>query len=123
MRKINTIRDEDSTRFDPNFGGTTDLINYWDDGLAYINFFGHGGGGIWADVQLFNTNDIDRLNNGYKLPFISSMTCFTGAFESKSFSSISDKLITIENKGAIGVYASSGLGWLHNDFAVGWSLS
>jgi len=123
MRKINTIRDEDTTKFDPNFGGTTDLINYWDDGLSYINFLGHGGGGIWADVQLFNTNDVDRLNNGYKLPFISSLTCFTGAFESKSFSSIADKLITVENKGAIGVYASSGLGWLHNDFAVGWSLS
>jgi len=122
MRKINTIEDT-SLVIDPNFGGTTDLINYWDDGLSYINFFGHGGGGIWADVQLFNTNDIDRLNNGYKLPFISSMTCFTGAFESKSFSSIADKLITVANKGAIGVYASSGLGWLHNDFAVGWSLS
>ena len=123
MRKINTIRDEDTTKFDPNFGGTTDLINYWDDGLSYINFLGHGGGGIWADVQLFNTSDIDRLNNGYRLPFISSLTCFTGAFESKSFSSIADKLITVESKGAIGVYASSGLGWLHNDFAVGWSLT
>lgn len=123
MRKLNTIRDDDTTRIDQNFGGTTDLINYWDDGMLYINFLGHGGGGIWADVQLFNVNDIDRLNNGYRLPFISSMTCFTGAFESKSFSSIADKLITVANKGAIGVYASSGLGWLHNDFAVGWSLA
>jgi hypothetical protein len=122
MRKLNTI--EDTTLInDPNFGGRTALIDYWDDGLTYINFFGHGGGGIWADVELFNTDAIERLNNGYKLPFITSMTCFTGAFENKSFSTIADKLITTANKGAIGIYASSGLGWLHNDFAVGWSLT
>ena len=51
MRKLNTVKEGDSTVFDPNFGGRTHLINYWDDGLSYINFFGHGGGGIWADVQ------------------------------------------------------------------------
>ncbi|MFC2089098.1 C25 family cysteine peptidase, partial [Calditrichota bacterium] len=106
-RKINTVRDDDTTRYDPNFGGTTDLINYWDDGLLYINFFGHGGGGIWADVQLFNLNNIDRLNNGYLLPFVTSMTCFTGAFENKSLSGIAEKLITIADRGAIGVYAST----------------
>jgi peptidase C25-like protein/CARDB protein len=122
MRKINTIRDTTLIN-DSNFGGTTDLINYWDDGISYINFFGHGGGGIWADLNLFNTDDIDRLNNGYKLPFISSMTCYTGAFENKSLSTLANKLITVANKGAIAVYASSGLGWLHNDFALGWSLT
>lgn len=122
-RKLNTVRNDDTTRYDPNFGGTTDLINYWDDGLIYINFFGHGGGGIWADVQLFNLDNIDRLNNGYLLPFVTSMTCFTGAFENKSLSGIAEKLITVAEKGAIGVYASTGLGWLHNDFAIGWALT
>jgi len=121
-RKLNTIKD-DSITIDPNFGGTTDLIDYWDDGLVFVNFLGHGGSGIWADVDLFNRNDIDKLNNGYHLPFVSSLTCFTGAFESKSLSGIAEKLITVANKGAIGVYASTGLGWVHNDFAIGWPLA
>ncbi len=122
-RKLNTIRDTSIPGFDPNFGSTTDLINYFDDGVSFINFFGHGGGAIWADVQLFNLNDVDRLNNGTRLPFIKSMTCFTGAFESQNRLGLAEKLITVENKGAIGVFASSGLGWLHNDFAIGWTLT
>ena len=108
---------------DPNFGSTPTLIDYFDEGVALINFLGHGGGGIWADVGLFNANDIDRLNNGSRLPFIKSMTCFTGAFESASINGIAEKLIVIPDNGAIGVLAASGLGWLHNDFAVGWTLT
>jgi len=121
-RKLNTIRDK-SLQIDPNYGRPADLIDFWDDGLLYINFFGHGGGGTWADVDLFDLDHIDDLNNSYHLPFVSSMTCFTGAFESKSLSGIAEKLITVAEKGAIGVYASSGLGWLHNDFALGWSFT
>jgi hypothetical protein len=121
-RKLNTIRDQ-SLPVDPNFGSTTDLINDFDDGLALVNFFGHGGGGIWSDVQLLNNSDIDRLNNQGKYPFITSMTCFTGSFENSSMDAIAEKLLLTPAKGAIGLYASSGLGWLHNDFALGWNLT
>ena len=122
-RKLNTVKDPTIPGGDPNFGSTPTLIDYIDEGLSLINFLGHGGGGIWADVGLFNTNDIDRLNNGSRLPFIKSMTCFTGAFESASISGIAEELIVTPDKGAIGVFAASGVGWLHNDFAVGWTLT
>jgi len=122
-RKLNTVQDPSIPGGDPNFGSTPTLIDYFDDGVSLINFYGHGGGGIWADVGLFNSNDIDRLNNGSRLPFIKSMTCFTGAFESASINGIAEKLIVTPDKGAIGVLAASGVGWLHNDFAVGWTLT
>ncbi len=32
---------------DPEFGSSRELIEYFDDGVTFINFFGHGGGGIW----------------------------------------------------------------------------
>ena len=121
-RKLNTIKDI-SVPLDPNFGSTTDLINYFDDGLSLVNFFGHGGGGIWSDVQLLNTDDIDRMNNQGKYPFITSMTCFTGSFENSSIKAIAEKLLLAPAKGAIGLYASSGLGWMYNDFALGWNLT
>jgi len=121
-RKLNTIRDQ-SLPVDHNFGSTTDLINYFDDGLMLVNFYGHGGGGIWSDVQLLNNADIDRMNNQGKYPFITSMTCFTGSFENSSMDAISEKLLLTPGKGAIGLYASSGLGWLYNDFALGWNLT
>ncbi|MEZ4765828.1 MAG: C25 family cysteine peptidase [Calditrichia bacterium] len=41
---------------------------------------GHGGGYIWADEGLMQLPDVDRLNNKGMYPFITSMTCFTGAF-------------------------------------------
>ena len=123
VRKLNTVEDESIAGGDPDFGSTTDLVNYFDEGLKLVNFFGHGGGGIWADVQLLNLNDIDRFSNNLKLPFVKSMTCFTGAFEGGSRKGLAEKMVVSPEKGAIGAFASSGLGWLHNDFAIGWTLT
>ncbi len=120
--RLNTVKDSDLSGFDPVFGSTTDLIDYFDDGLSFINFLGHGGGAIWADVQLLNLDDIDRLNNGAKLPFVASMTCFTGAFENPGKLGLAEKLVIAENRGAIAALASSGVGWTYNDFAIEWSL-
>jgi len=121
-RRLNTTQDEHISGYDPNFGSTTDLLEYFDKGLAYINYLGHGGGHIWADVNLLNLTDVDRMNNGYKLPFISSMTCFTGAFENPGQKSLGEKLIIAQQKGAIAMLASSGVGWKSNDFAIEWNL-
>lgn len=121
-RRLNTIRDETFGDFDPNFGSTTDLIDHFDKGVSFINFLGHGGGGIWADVNLLNLNDVDRLNNREKLPFVASMTCFTGAFENPNRRGLAEKLLLSEGKGAIALLASSGLGWMYNDMALEWDL-
>ena len=119
--RLNTIRDE-NLPFDPNFGTDTDLIDYWDDGLFLINFMGHGGGGIWADVELMSLADVDRLNNRGMYPFVTSMTCFTGAFENPGQLGLAQKLMLAPEKGAIGILASSGLGYLHNDYSMMWSV-
>ncbi len=119
--RLNTVRDP-NLDYDPNFGGTTDLIEYFDDGVYYINFLGHGGGAIWADVNLFNLQDVDRLNNKGMYPFITSMTCFTGAFDNPGNIGLAQKLVLAKDKGAIGILASSGLGWLDNDFAMLWAV-
>ncbi len=119
--RLNTVRDP-NLDYDPNFGGTTDLIEYFDDGVYYINFLGHGGGAIWADVNLFNLQDVDRLNNKGMYPFITSMTCFTGAFDNPGNMGLAQKLLLAKDKGAIGLLASSGLGWLDNDFAMLWAV-
>lgn len=119
--RLNAIRDT-SLNPDPNFGSTTDLIEYFDDGVFMINFLGHGGGGIWSDVKLMGLSDINRLNNQGKYPFITSMTCFTGAFDNPGDYGLAQKLVMSSEKGAIGVLASSGLGWAYNDFSMLWSV-
>ncbi|NTV83425.1 MAG: hypothetical protein HGA23_03870, partial [Bacteroidales bacterium] len=120
--KLNTIKKDTTSAFDPNFGGTTDLIDYFDNGLNFVNFLGHGGGGIWSDVQLMNLQDVERLNNGGKYPFITSMTCFTGAFDNPGTPGLAQRLLIVPNRGAIGVLASSGLGWLANDYSMLWNV-
>ena len=119
--RLNTIRDT-SLPFDPNFGSSSDLERYFQDGLFLINFMGHGGGGIWADVDLMRIADVDNLRNQGMYPFVTSMTCFTGAFENPSQQGLAQKLLLAPERGAIGVLASSGLGYLHNDYAMLWNM-
>jgi|GEM_PF-1007961 len=120
--RLNTIRNESlpPNEFDPNFGTRTTLLDRWNDGLMYINFMGHGGGGIWADVNLMDIPDVELLNNKGRYPFITSMTCFTGSFENPKSEGLAEKLVIAPDKGAIGILASSGLGYLHNDYTMLW---
>lgn len=119
--RLNAVPDT-SLHPDPNFGTSTDLIEYFDDGLFMINFLGHGGGRVWADVNLMRLSDVDRLNNKGRYPFVTSMTCFTGAFDNPGQIGLAQKLVLAPDKGAIGVIGSSGLGWAYNDFAMLWAV-
>ncbi len=97
-------------------GGTSKLINFVNDGQVLINFVGHGGGAIWADNGLLKNEDIPKFSNKDKYPFITSMTCFSGAFDYPGKTALGVNLLIEKDKGAIGVLASSGLGWLLNDY-------
>lgn len=103
---------------DVSVGGTSELVEFFDEGLSIINFMGHGGGAIWADGGLFRLNDVDRTTNQGKYPFVTSMTCFAGAFDEPQRLSLSEKMLIVEDKGAIGILASSGLGWTWNDYFI-----
>ena len=52
-----------------------DQIN---SGTLYLNYRGFYG------FSNFNTNDVNQLNNGYKLPFISTLTCGVNDFSDDS---------------------------------------
>lgn len=97
-------------------GGTSKLINFVNDGQVLINFVGHGGGAIWADNGLLKNEDIPKFSNKDKYPFITSMTCFSGAFDYPQKTALGVNLLIEKDKGAIGVLASSGLGWILNDY-------
>ncbi len=119
--QINSIKDQNRNP-DAHFGNSRDVIDFFDDGLSFVNFVGHGGGAIWADAGLMGLEEADQLNNGYKLPFISSMTCFTGSFGNAGRNSLGERLLFGEKKGAIAFLGSSGVGWIYNDYAIEWGL-
>jgi len=54
------------------------MRNQINDGVAYLNYRGFYG------FSGFTSNDVSQLNNGYKLPFIATLTCGTGSFATET---------------------------------------
>lgn len=100
---------------DPYLGGTEDLLRHFRNGTAWINFRGHGGGAIWSDGGLLDLDDLPLLENKGKLPFITSMTCFTGDYASR-LRSLGESLLLNQETGAVAFFGSTGLGWVWNDY-------
>ncbi|HEY9167778.1 MAG TPA: C25 family cysteine peptidase [Candidatus Kryptonia bacterium] len=98
------------------YGTTQDLLNHFNQGVSLVNYMGHGGGAIWADNGILTNDEVSSMSNNGKYPFIASMTCFAGAFDGQEGVPLSSTLLFAQNKGAVGLVASSGLGWLLNDF-------
>ena len=54
------------------------MRNQINDGVAYLNYRGFYG------FSGFTSSDVTQLNNGYKLPFIATLTCGTGSFATET---------------------------------------
>lgn len=117
VRRVYARRDR-SVEFDPFFGGTEEVVSSINEGLFLVNFMGHGGGAIWADNSLLQLEDVERLNNKGRYPIVTSMTCFTGAFDDPNRQTLSEELLSRADGGAVAVWASSGLGWTIDDFLI-----
>lgn len=89
----------------PHQGGTAQLRDAINDGGIIANYYGHGGGYQW-DFMFLN-DDIYELQNGDKLPFIVSVTCYTAHFDNQDV--FGEQFIKVPNKGCIAFFGSSGL--------------
>ncbi|NOZ03252.1 MAG: hypothetical protein GXO92_01395 [FCB group bacterium] len=98
------------------FGNTDSLLAYFNRGVSYVNFFGHGGGAVWGDRSLFTLEDLESLANGTKQPFVTSMTCFTGDVTNPN--ALGRRMMSFENGGAVAWFGSAGVGWIINDYLL-----
>ncbi|MCS7170634.1 MAG: C25 family cysteine peptidase, partial [Candidatus Kapabacteria bacterium] len=88
-----------------------------------MNFLGHGGGGIWEDAGLLRDEDVELLLNRGRYPIVSSLTCFTGAFEQQGARrGLLTSLVLAPARGAIAAWGNSGYGWLENSFLLSAAL-
>ncbi|RKY77550.1 hypothetical protein DRQ07_08625, partial [candidate division KSB1 bacterium] len=94
---------------------TEDLLAAFNSGLFYVNFRGHGGGAVWSDGRTFTLEDVPLLKNKDKYPIITSMTCFTADYSS-SRSCLGKSLLVSREKGAVGFWGATGVGWIWNDY-------
>ncbi len=77
----------------------------FNNGAILSNFYGHGGGAQWDLV--FSNDDIYLLENGNKLPFVLSVSCYTAHFDNQTaFGEIFNR---VPGKGSIGFWGNTGL--------------
>ncbi len=80
------------------------MRNQLNNGVSYLNYRGFYG------FSGFDSNTVDQLSNGYKLPFLTTLTCDTGSFESEQ-NSICETLVKAGSasnpKGAVAVVATA----------------
>jgi len=113
---INRIYINPASIGSPFFGGSDTLLYLFNNGITLGNFMGHGGGAVWADRGLFNSDHIKDMTNYERLPFLTSMTCFTGDFT--NVTGLGEMLLLAENGGAIGLWGASTFGWIKNDYLL-----
>lgn len=97
------------------------LVTRLNEGVALLNYIGHGGGGTWSDRRIWEHADISRMTNGGRLPVIVSMTCFTGSFDGRE-EGLGERFLKTPDRGAVAFFGATGAGWLYNDFYMNQAL-
>jgi hypothetical protein len=103
----------------PEVGGREKLIDTMNQGIGWINYRGHGGGGIWADgnPSVMSLDDVDSLENEGRYPVVTSLTCFTGDFTSVR-DCLGEAMIRKPDAGAVAFLGTTSLGWMNADFVL-----
>jgi hypothetical protein len=86
------------------------LRNSIDRGAAFLNYRGHAGSHDWEIAM----EDPNTLNNGTRLPFIMSLTCFTGENSLANYRGFGERFMYLANKGSIGFVGTTGWSYAQN---------
>lgn len=76
---------------------------------AFVNFVGHGSSVAIGNQALFTVGYLDALTNKDRLPVVAAQTCLAGQFGFPGVESIGELLLLRPDRGAIAVWAPSGL--------------
>jgi hypothetical protein len=88
---------------------STAIIDAFDQGAFLMSYIGHGGIGLWAAEDIFNTSRVESLSPQAHQPLVLTMNCLNGYFHFPYFDSLSEKLLGSADKGAIATFSPSGL--------------
>lgn len=73
-----------------------------------MNYSGHGSVDLWRG-NLLTAQDVSLLSNTGRLSIFLLMTCLNGYFHDPGLDSLAESLLKAENRGAVAVWASSGM--------------
>jgi len=88
-------------------GASIALINEINNGVGYINFFGHGADITWTDEFILTAEMIARMNNSGRYPIVSAFSCSVGHFDNPGRQCLSGTLVTSRSAGAVTTVSST----------------
>ena len=83
------------------------VLSSLNDGSSITVFSGHGSSKKWAYDGLFKESDIDTLNNNEKPTIALPLSCYATYIDNTSRVTMSHKLLTQGEHGAVSVYGAS----------------
>jgi len=90
-------------------GAQQSLINNIEAGVTLTNFFGHSGLSSWSFERLFDTSDIQALNNTNKSTVVNQFGCWNTYYVMPEIYTMADYFMQLDNKGAVAVMGPSTL--------------
>ncbi|MFQ5628524.1 MAG: C25 family cysteine peptidase [bacterium] len=90
-----------------------DILSAIDAGTSIMAFSGHAGSQTW-ELMMVN-EDIPRVQNFGRLPFIASMTCHTARFAEPAQTSFGEEFLRLPDRGAAAFWGTSGWGFAFQD--------
>ena len=103
-------------------GVTQALLNEINNGVAYVNFFGHGAERQWADEKVLKNENISSMRNNKQYPVIASFSCDVGRFDLPGVECLSSALIKAPNSGASITISSTRLAFAYSNENMAISL-
>jgi hypothetical protein len=86
-----------------------EIVDAFDRGASVVSYLGHGGIHIWASENVFSNDSIALLSPQAQQPLVNALDCLNGYFHFPFFDSLAEELLKAEGKGAVAVFAPSGL--------------
>jgi len=81
----------------------------WNRGAGIINWVGHASYEQWGEEKFLHARELADIQNGDRLPFLFSITCFTGYFHHPEYPSLDEALLTKPDGGTVASWSPTGL--------------
>ena len=86
---------------------TEAILNKFSEGVMMMAYLGHGGVKGLSASNILRINDINKMDNYYRMPFVATGTCEFSAFDDATFISAGERMFTMEGGGAIGMFTTT----------------
>ena len=90
-------------------GAKTKIIDTVNQGISFLNFFGHSGPTVWTFENLFSAQDASQLQNAHAPTVVTQWGCWNTYFVAPTYNTMAHKFLLSGPQGAAAVIGASTL--------------